>query len=415
MKKVLYVIANPFAYQRRSIGGNISSGVGVITSFVRCGYQVDILSDSEVPSLDGGCTGINTLFYPWQRIRSILRSSYKGILGRAAAKLENFVFQRVMKSVVDHCLRKGEYEFCYVRASFNAHAIADVVKKRGVKLIVEVNKPLSMGPFNNDDVLNWPNENEKVFVPRSESIQYDAATVITVDSSIRARWVTDFVGAHYKRKMLINHNGVDTDMFTPNLKSQDLRYSLGYTKDDVVVGMASSFRWYNDVGELCQIIDQVYDKDDRIKFLIIIGDPKKAEQIQARVDRVGLSHSVLIRTEIPFLDMPRLTHVCDIGISHFNFHGKWPHNCSIKHLECLALAKPIVATDVGEVNFAVEDGVNGFLCQEGDVGQFADAIVRLAADSELRERFGRNGRHKALTELTWEKNVEKILNFQKSL
>ena len=39
MNKLLYVVANPFSYCRRSIGGNISSSTGVINAFKDLGYM----------------------------------------------------------------------------------------------------------------------------------------------------------------------------------------------------------------------------------------------------------------------------------------------------------------------------------------------------------------------------------------
>ena len=108
--------------------------------------------------------------------------------------------------------------------------------------------------------------------------------------------------------------------------------------------------------------------------------------------------------------MPSYLNCCDIFISHFNFHGKWPHNCPIKHLEYLALGKPTVATDVGEVNFAIEHNKNGFLCKEGDVMGFGDSILKLSSDEELRNQLGASGRSKAVEDLTWDKNVQNIIN-----
>ena len=110
-----------------------------------------------------------------------------------------------------------------------------------------------------------------------------------------------------------------------------------------------------------------------------------------------------------------MLNLCDICLSHFNFHKKWPHNCSIKHLEYLALAKPVVATDVGEVNFAVENSINGYLCKEGEIDEYVDAIDRLARDHFLRQKLGDNGRNKAILKLTWEKNIQRIINFISSL
>ena len=81
--------------------------------------------------------------------------------------------------------------------------------------ILEVNKPLSMSPFNNQLENNWPRSGSYINIPKSEKIQYDFADLISVDSSLRAKWIIDFVGSHYKKKILINHNGVNTKLFKP--------------------------------------------------------------------------------------------------------------------------------------------------------------------------------------------------------
>jgi glycosyltransferase involved in cell wall biosynthesis len=122
---------------------------------------------------------------------------------------------------------------------------------------------------------------------------------------------------------------------------------------------------------------------------------------------------VKLHVEIPFNEMPEILNICDICVSHFNFHKKWPHNCSIKHMEYMASGKPVVATDVGEVNFAIENDINGFLCREGKVLDYVNAIDRLANNPNLRKKFGNAGRLKSETTLTWKSNLEKILFFFK--
>ena len=52
MKKILYIVSNPFSYSRNPVGGNISSASGVISGFMQHGYHVDILTDTAVPTLD---------------------------------------------------------------------------------------------------------------------------------------------------------------------------------------------------------------------------------------------------------------------------------------------------------------------------------------------------------------------------
>jgi len=266
-----------------------------------------------------------------------------------------------------------------------------------------------MGPYNHADGLAWPQEREDVFVPKAERIQYDLARLITVDSPLRGKWIVDFVGSEYQQKMVINPSGVDTEMFQPRENRVSIKREFGIPDKKIVVGVASSFRWYNDVDELCQIIKKTKSKNQSINFILAVGDLNRIGSIHKSLRNYNISDSVKILSQVPFSKMPGVIDICDICISHFNFHGGWPHNCSIKHMEYLAMGKPVVATNVGYVNFAIENDINGLLIDEGDIDGFAKAILELANDAEKRKRLGASGRLKSETELSWFKNVEKFI------
>ena len=107
--------------------------------------------------------------------------------------------------------------------------------------------------------------------------------------------------------------------------------------------------------------------------------------------------------------MPSKLSQCDILVSHFNFHGVCPHNCLIKHLEYMALSRPVVATKVGEVNFAIRNGHNGLLVEEGDETSFAEAILNLLNNKEYAIQLGKNGRDDILAQHTWDRHVDASL------
>jgi glycosyltransferase involved in cell wall biosynthesis len=266
-----------------------------------------------------------------------------------------------------------------------------------------------MGPYNQRNGPAWPQNKSDVKVNDNERIQYEVASVITVDSPIRGEWITKFVDNKYGDKMVINPNAVNSEKFKPSDSGQSLRQKYFIEGDKVIVGMASSFRWYNDEEELCQIIKATINKNSNILFLLIVGDKRRAKTIKNLIRTNDLDSNTIILEQISFHEMPNILNMCDILISHFNFHGVWPHNCSIKHLEYLAVGKPVVATNVGYVNYAVEDNINGILVDEGDVQGFTNAILKLSADKDKRESFGNNGRRKALSELTWYRNVDRFL------
>ena len=65
-------------------------------------------------------------------------------------------------------------------------------------------------------------------------------------------------------------------------------------------------------------------------------------------------------------------------------------------LEGMACGKPVIASRAGALPEVVADELSGLLCPPGDVGAFATACRRLAADPELRHRMGAAGRKIAM-------------------
>jgi glycosyltransferase involved in cell wall biosynthesis len=63
--------------------------------------------------------------------------------------------------------------------------------------------------------------------------------------------------------------------------------------------------------------------------------------------------------------------------------------------EAMAWARPVVASAVGGLTDAVEDGVTGLLVPPGDVAALRGALQRLLGDAELRARLGATARERA--------------------
>ena len=70
--------------------------------------------------------------------------------------------------------------------------------------------------------------------------------------------------------------------------------------------------------------------------------------------------------------------------------------------EAMAYARPVVATAVGGLAEAVEDGVTGLLVPSRDAAALRQAIDRLLGDPELRRRLGHAARDAARARFSWE-------------
>lgn len=84
-------------------------------------------------------------------------------------------------------------------------------------------------------------------------------------------------------------------------------------------------------------------------------------------------------------------------------------------LEAMAVGLPIVTTPVGGIPHVVEEGVNGFFIQPGDVDALVARVVRLARDATLRQRMGQANRARIAQEFEAGPFIEKLAGHLRSL
>jgi glycosyltransferase involved in cell wall biosynthesis len=72
-----------------------------------------------------------------------------------------------------------------------------------------------------------------------------------------------------------------------------------------------------------------------------------------------------------------------------------------------SFGKPVVATAVGGLNEAVEDGSTGFLVPPGDHPSLADALIKILRDEPLAKRMGERAKLLSDTKYSWD-NVARI-------
>jgi glycosyltransferase involved in cell wall biosynthesis len=78
-------------------------------------------------------------------------------------------------------------------------------------------------------------------------------------------------------------------------------------------------------------------------------------------------------------------------------------------LEGMAYGLPVIATRIGSIPEAVEEAVEGFLIEPGDVSNLAERIVRLATDNDLRGRMHRAARQRVEKEFSLDTMADTIL------
>jgi glycosyltransferase involved in cell wall biosynthesis len=83
--------------------------------------------------------------------------------------------------------------------------------------------------------------------------------------------------------------------------------------------------------------------------------------------------------------------------------------------EAMAWGRPVVASSVGGLVDAVENGVTGVLVPPGDPAALRDAMRALLEDSDSRSRLGAAGRAKAQREFQPDVAAERLLSVSATL
>ena len=140
--------------------------------------------------------------------------------------------------------------------------------------------------------------------------------------------------------------------------------------------------------------------EDARASLIHKGEGMRA-RIEAAIAARGLGSHVRLLGQVPDEDLRRLYFRADVFVLPCLDLPGDVEGFGIVFSEAALARTPIVATRVGGIPDAVEDGVTGFLAPAGDWAKLEDFAVRLLDDAPLRERMSAAAAERARREFDW--------------
>ena len=136
--------------------------------------------------------------------------------------------------------------------------------------------------------------------------------------------------------------------------------------------------------------------------LAVAGDGVEREALERQIARLGIGDSVhLLGSTDGVAGLLTAADVC--------VQPGWSESFPYSVLEAMSLGLPIVATDVGGVGEAIEDGVTGRLVAAKDAGALGAAIVGLLEEPETAGRLGEAARERMMSRFRLDQMVEGTL------
>lgn len=142
--------------------------------------------------------------------------------------------------------------------------------------------------------------------------------------------------------------------------------------------------------------------------LVLMGDGPNAAKLRVLAHELQLDEYVHFTGWVKSDDLVRYLATADIGLVPDPQNELNEFSTMVKTLEYMAMGKPIVSFDLAETRYSAQKAA--LYATPNVVEDFADKIMILLDNEELRDRMGVMGHQRVIEELSWD-NTKKNLWF----
>ena len=206
-----------------------------------------------------------------------------------------------------------------------------------------------------------------------------------------------------REKFVTIHSGFDVDPYlNPPRSRAEIRQELGVADNHVLIGKVARLFHLKGHEFLIRAAGKIVDTCPEVRF-VLVGDGILRDEFQRQIQKAGLAEHFLFTGLVPTTRVPELMNALDI-VTHTS---QWEGLARVIPQAFLA-GKPVVSYDVGGARELVIPGRTGFILPLNAVNQLSDALIELATDAPLRQRYGEAGRELCRTTFRHQYMTERI-------
>ncbi len=199
-----------------------------------------------------------------------------------------------------------------------------------------------------------------------------------------------------KKDIKTVYNFVDEKIYYKH-EADSLRKQYGIADDEKVMIHVSNFRKVKRVEDVIMAFHLIQEK---IKSkLILVGDGPELTTVCNMINELGLTDKVLL--------LGKQENVAELfSISDLKLLLSEKESFGLVLIEAMACGVPTIGTNVGGIPEVINDGMNGYICELGDVQTIASKAIDLLSNPVLHSEMAKQ----ALLTVQGKFNSEKIVN-----
>lgn len=208
--------------------------------------------------------------------------------------------------------------------------------------------------------------------------------------------------------------GVDSEVFL-RPGGEDLKKEMGLAGRKILLYVGRLARRKGVKEFLQRSFVRILAEVPEVRFLIVGDNPTGSlihrddlvSELKALVRGMGLESHVRLLGSVSDGDLAKIYQVSDLMVLPGLSMKDDVEGFGIVILEAAAAGKPTVATRVGGIPDAIEDGKSGILIEPGDYEFMSRALVRLLRDEGRRLALGEYARRRVREKFDWQKVIKK--------
>ena len=196
-------------------------------------------------------------------------------------------------------------------------------------------------------------------------------------------------GVAPRDRFITIYSGMEVEPFlAPSRPPAEIRAELNIPADAVVVGKVARLFHLKGHEFLLAAAPRLVERHPNLIFLFV-GDGVLRADYERRIAALGLTEHFRFTGLVPPQKVPELIHAMDIVA-----HASLREGLARVLPQGLIAGKPVVSYDVDGAREVCIPGETGFLLPPESVDALVEALSKLAADPELRQRLGVTGRQR---------------------
>jgi glycosyltransferase involved in cell wall biosynthesis len=170
-------------------------------------------------------------------------------------------------------------------------------------------------------------------------------------------------------------NGIDVRQFAPSAPDPAFRADLGVGPGDPLVLTVARLYQEKGIQHLLRAWPRIQSSLPRAR-LMVVGDGGYRRNLEQLTGSLGIASRVRFVGSVPLESLPLFYAASDAFVNPtVRING---YDLTI--LQAMAMARPVVVSNIGSVPTVVTDGEGGFLVPPGDPNALANTVVRVLGD-----------------------------------